>query len=223
MHLLRRDLWTNFIAQAACAVYWFHPLVWILARTLHHDQEEACDDAVLSAGFEPATYAQALLAVAQTVTPNLLYGCPMTTQTNLKTRIARLLDGRIARTTSRARLFRTAAVFAILIAAIAALTPLNADEVYKVGGDVLSPKVIYHVDPQYTEEARQAKISGTVVLLVVVGTDGLAHDVNVQRSLDPGLDRNAAVALEQWRFAPGTRQGVPVAVRAVIEINYRLQ
>jgi TonB family protein len=232
-HVRRKDLQANFIAHLACAAWWFHPLAWMLARHLRDCQETACDDAVLFSGLEPATYAQALLAVAQTSTPTLLPGCPMTTKTNLKTRIARLLDHSIARTTSRANLLRTAIGFAIVLAGfgVLSLQKSNAQSEpprdqpvyeYKPGGDVTSPRVIYKVDPAYTEDARQQKISGAVVLSMAIGTDGLAHDISINKSLDPGLDRKAAEAVEQWHFAPGTLNGEPVAVRAVIEINFKL-
>jgi TonB family protein len=225
-HARRMDLQANFIAHLACAAWWFHPLAWMLSRHLRDCQETACDDAVLFSGLEPATYAQALLAVAQTSTPTLLPGCPMTTKTNLKTRIARLLDHSIARTTSRANLLRTAIGFAIVLAAIGLLSPLTSraqsGPVYSVGGDVTSPRVLDKVEPAYTEEASSAKIEGTVLLKVVIGTDGLAHDINIVKSLDSGLDRKAAEAIEQWHFAPGTLNGEPVAVRATIEINFKL-
>jgi TonB family protein len=234
MHIRRKDLWASLVAQLACAFWWFHPLVWMLYRQLRDCQETACDDAVLFSGFEPATYAEALLSVAQTSTPTLLPGCPMTTKTNLKTRITRLLDHRIARNTSRANLLRTAIGFAIVLAAVGTLglpkisaqsgTPDNKPgQVYKVGGDVTSPRILSRVDPEYTEDARKQKIAGPVMLSMVIGTDGLAHDISVTKSLDPGLDRKAAEAVEQWHFAPGTRNGEPVAVRANIEINFRLQ
>ena len=117
-HIRRNDLWANFAAQLACAMWWFHPMVWMLSHQLRDTQETACDDAVLFSGFEPATYAEALLAVAQTSAPTLLPGCPMTTQTNLKSRIARLLDRGIARTTSRSALVRIVVGFAVVFAAI---------------------------------------------------------------------------------------------------------
>jgi TonB family protein len=229
-HIQRMDLWANFAAQLACAVWWFHPLAWMLSRQLRDSQETACDDAVLFSGFEPATYAEALLAVAQTVaqtsTATLLPGCPMTTETNLKSRIARLLDRGIARTTSRSQLVRIAVGFAIVVAFIGTAglqkTRAQSDQVYKVGGDVTSPRVLYREDPQYTEDARRDKISGPVVLSMVIGTDGLAHDISVTQSLDPGLDLQAALAIQKWHFAPGTLKGQPVAVRAVIEVNFKL-
>lgn len=225
-HIQRNDLWANFAAQLACAIWWFHPLVWMLSRHLRDSQEKACDDAVLFSGFEPATYAEALLAVAQTSTATLLPGCPMTTQTNLKSRIARLLDRGIARTTSRSALVRIVVGFAIVLAFIGTSglqkTRAQSDQVYHVGGDVTAPRILYREDPQYTEEARRDKIAGPVVLTMVIGTDGLAHDISVTQSLDPGLDRQAALAIEKWHFAPGTLKGQPVAVQAVIEVNFKL-
>ena len=148
-HIERKDLIANFVAHLACSLYWFHPLAWVLAVFQRRAQEEACDDAVLYAGFDPATYAEALLAVAQNSTSNLIpgiAGCPMTTQTNVKTRIMRLLDSSIARTTSRVNLRRTAIAFAALLLTIG--IQVRADQVYKVGDGVTPPSVIQKVDPQ---------------------------------------------------------------------------
>ncbi len=51
----------------------------------------------------------------------------------------------------------------------------------------------------------------------------MAHDISVTKSLNPWrLDRQAAEAVEQWHFAPGTLQGEPVAVRANVEVNFKL-
>lgn len=220
-HIERHDLRANFIAQLACALYWFHPLVWLLAALLRREQETACDDAVLRSGFDPATYAEALLAVARNSTSNLLPGCAMTRKIDVKNRILRLLDCSIARTASPVTLRVAAIAFAAVVLAIG--IPVRADQVYKVGGDVQAPHVVSRVDPTYPEEARHEKIQGAVLLSAVVGTDGMAHEISVIRSLDPGLDRAAAEAVEQWHFAPGTRKGEAVPVKAMIEINFKLR
>jgi len=222
-HIERGDLTANFIAHVACAVYWFHPLVWFFAAALRREQETACDDAVLHSGFEPATYAEALLAVAQNSTPTLFptTGCAMATQIDVKSRIMRLLDRSIARTTSAATLRYAAIAFAGLVLAIG--IPVRAQEPYHVGGDVASPSVLQKVDPEYTEEARKAKISGPVVLSMTIGVDGMAHDISVVKGLDSGLDLKAVEAVQKWHFNPGMRKGEPVPVRATIEINFRLQ
>ena len=52
---------------------------------------------------------------------------------------------------------------------------------------------------------------------------GRADDIQVTRSLDPGLDANAVGAVSQWLFKPGTKDGQPVDVAVTIEINFKLQ
>ncbi len=84
------------------------------------------------------------------------------------------------------------------------------------------PKLIYKVEPSYTEEAKAAKISGSVLLKLVVDENGNAQDIQVARSLDEGLDQNAIAAVRQWVFAPATENGKPVAVAANIEVNFSL-
>lgn len=93
---------------------------------------------------------------------------------------------------------------------------------YRVGGGVSAPRVIYAPDPEFSEEARKAKYQGTVILWVVVGTDGRIHDVRVQRSLGMGLDEKAIEAVRTWKFDPARKDGIPVAVQVNIEINFRL-
>jgi len=94
--------------------------------------------------------------------------------------------------------------------------------VYRVGGGVSAPRVLYDPDPEYSEEARQAKYQGTVILWVVIGADGHARDVRVQRALGMGLDEKAIDAVRNWRFVPAMKGGHPVAVQVNIEVNFRL-
>lgn len=84
------------------------------------------------------------------------------------------------------------------------------------------PKVLSKVDPEYTKEAKDAKIEGTVVFQMTVRPDGHAHDIRIVRSLDSGLDEKAREAIENWEFEPGKKDGKPVAVLATIEVNFKL-
>lgn len=93
---------------------------------------------------------------------------------------------------------------------------------YRVGGGVSSPRIIYAPDPEFSEEARKAKYEGTVVLWLVVGPDGRTHDIRIHRSLGMGLDERAIEAIRQWRFEPGRKDGIPVAVMINVEVNFRL-
>jgi protein TonB len=98
-------------------------------------------------------------------------------------------------------------------------------QVYAPGNGVSLPAVVTHVNPQYTQEARNAHIEGSVVLDTVVLQDGTVGEVTVSRSLDStfGLDRQAIVAAKLWRFKPGTKDGKPVAVRVQIEMTFTLK
>src|SRR6185312_10980681 len=94
--------------------------------------------------------------------------------------------------------------------------------VYSVGNGVTAPELVSKVEPEYSEEARKAKFSGLVLLSIIVNTDGKAEDIHVVRSLGMGLDEKAIEAVQKWRFKPGKNKGVPVKVRAQIEVNFRL-
>ena len=94
--------------------------------------------------------------------------------------------------------------------------------VYRVGGGVLAPKVLYDPDPDYSEEARKAKYQGTVVLWVIIGSDGRPHEIKVQRSLGMGLDEKAVEAVRRWKFEPAKKDGQAVAVQISVEVVFRL-
>ena len=101
--------------------------------------------------------------------------------------------------------------------------PLIASEAGKVGlGGVRAPKIVSTPEPQYTSEAEKARLEGTVVLWVIVGADGCAHNIRVERSLGKGLDEKAIEAVRRWRFLPAQRNGVPVAVQINIEVAFHL-
>jgi TonB family protein len=100
--------------------------------------------------------------------------------------------------------------------------PVEANA-YRIGSGVSPPRVAAKVEPHYAEEARIAKLAGTVVLFAVVDPNGAPRDLRVLRPLGLGLDEKAIEAVTQWKFHPGTKDGEAVAVQATIEINFRLQ
>jgi TonB family protein len=93
---------------------------------------------------------------------------------------------------------------------------------YRIGGDVSAPILVAKVEPEYSEEARKAKYSGTVLLSIIVGVDGLPRNVHVVRPLGLGLDEKAIEAVMKWRFRPGMKGGHPVPTSAQVEVNFRL-
>jgi TonB family protein len=94
--------------------------------------------------------------------------------------------------------------------------------VYRVGGGVTAPVLLYKKEPEYSEEARKAKYQGTVLLYIEVDPSGKAVNIRVQHSLGLGLDEKAIEAVRQWKFKPGYKDGKPVTVAATIEVNFRL-
>jgi TonB family protein len=99
---------------------------------------------------------------------------------------------------------------------VAGVTP------FRVGGGVTAPSLAYRVEPEYSEEARWARVEGTVVVKTTIGADGTAQNMQVIKSLGLGLDEKALQAISQWRFKPGTKDGQSVSVMATIEVNFRL-
>lgn len=85
-----------------------------------------------------------------------------------------------------------------------------------------APAVIQKSEPEYSEEARLAAVDGTVKISLLVDADGNPTDFTLTRRIGFGLDEKALAAVATWKFKPGTRDGVPAAVRTSVEINFAL-
>jgi TonB family protein len=221
-HVARGDLWWLLLTQALCCVYWFQPLAWLAARRATQAMERACDDRALEGGWAPPDYAAHLLALARLTLDARLPVAAASGRSELDARVRAILDPCAA----RGRAGRITLALAAL-AAVALLLPVaalrgQAQEPSPVGDDVKPPVLVFKFEPEYTQEARDARIEGTVVLGVVVDVDGRASEIEVARSLDAGLDRNAVEAVRKWRWKPGTKEGKPVRVNATIQVNFKL-
>lgn len=114
-----------------------------------------------------------------------------------------------------------AALAVVLISSAAA----QSGPAYKIGQDgVKSPVLLHEVKPQYTPEAKARGVQGVVEMETVVKADGtVATDVRVTKSLDEQLDQQAIIAVRQWTFRPGTKDGKPVDVLVNIEMTFTLK
>ncbi len=92
----------------------------------------------------------------------------------------------------------------------------------RIGGGVSPPVLTHSVPPQFSEEARQKKLSGNVVVGLIVDQDGLPQNVHLIRGVGVGLDENAVAAVKQYRFTPAMEDGKPVAVELNISVNFQL-
>ena len=99
-------------------------------------------------------------------------------------------------------------------------------EIYAPGtGGVSNPALLHEVRPNYTVEAMRGKVQGVVILEVIVLANGTVDpaSIRITRSLEPGLDREATIAVRQWKFRPSQLLGRPVASRVVIELGFTLR
>ena len=90
------------------------------------------------------------------------------------------------------------------------------------GHPLIPPKLIYKVEPEFSEEARKAKFQGTVILTADVDASGKATHLTVISSPGLGLDLKALEAVAQWRFRPAYRDGKPITTTARIEVGFHL-
>jgi TonB family protein len=116
---------------------------------------------------------------------------------------------------------RAQSVRQVRVSALARKHTAAADPIV-VSGGMTPPKLVSKVEPSYTDDARASKIQGTVLLSIVVDTDGNATDIQLVRGIGYGLDEEAVKAINVWKFSPGLKGGVPVPVNAKIEVNFRL-
>lgn len=94
--------------------------------------------------------------------------------------------------------------------------------IFHVGAGVSAPRVVFQVDPEFSEEARKAKYQGTCTLMLVVDSNGRPTNIRVANSLGMGLDEKAIEAAKKWRFEPARKDGHPVAVEIALEVDFHL-
>jgi protein TonB len=91
-----------------------------------------------------------------------------------------------------------------------------------IGGGVSAPVLIYSVEPEFSEEARKAKVAGNVLVNLWVDTQGNPSHVHVIRGVGMGLDEKALEAVRQYKFKPAMENGKPVLVELNVEVNFQI-
>ena len=91
----------------------------------------------------------------------------------------------------------------------------------RAGREINEAAVLRRVDPVYTEEAKAAGATGTVVLEVRIGKSGFVQDVTVLKPMGHGLSESAVEAVKQWQFAPSMQDRVPVEVVQEVTVSFQ--
>ncbi len=117
---------------------------------------------------------------------------------------------------------------AVLLAALAAASAQDQsappqDEIFRPGmPGVTLPEPTYRFEPEYTREAREAGLQGSVRVSMIIDAKGIPQDIIVRKPLGMGLDERAVETVAQWRFRPAMKDGAPVKIRATVEVSFRL-
>lgn len=207
-HVKRRDCLTQLLAQVACALYWFNPLVWLAARRLREERELACDDHVLGVGTKASEYANYLVEIA-----SALRGQPETSHvavgmacSQLESRVQAILNPRVKRGGLTGRIWLAMAVGgACLLLPLAALQPRVTASV-SLGQQQNSLDPIYEAQPGVTSRTADDLAAQEL---------GQSIRQEIRESLKPSVTEAIAQGFKQ-EINTGIAQGISHGVGAGI-------
>jgi beta-lactamase regulating signal transducer with metallopeptidase domain len=189
-HVARLDWAKLLISRLACALFWFNPLVWKLARECHQLREEAADDAVLLSEVDGADYASLLVNAARHDNKALLIAAHGVApgKDSLKRRITRVLDADLARAPAN-----NAWVALCLVVLVAIAAPLAAFDPTVAAKD--KPVLLVHADGTTQLAKREGGRLVTIghypngqETLVVEGREGVQSAQEARRDRDNDRD-----------------------------------
>ena len=211
-HVRRADWAVQAAARLTCAIYWFHPLVWVAWRRLCLEAERACDDAVVQRA-ERTDYAEQLVSMAQRMSrADAQPVLGMANRSDLASRIAALLDP----TQPRGRAGALAAAGAMCAALVvgAAIAPVRA-----VGASGIRDAAVDQ-GPVSTQGRGRAMLNAIWpnrldVALFEAASEG---DIDaVTTLLDAGANVNAALAGDGSPLIGAARGGHLDVVRLLLD------
>jgi TonB family protein len=88
-------------------------------------------------------------------------------------------------------------------------------------GEVTRPRPLYRPSPGYTDNAWEARLTGTVVVRAIIDTEGCVVSSDILQSLDPELDQRVLDTLRYWAFRPASFEGRPVKVSYSLTVNFK--
>jgi protein TonB len=93
----------------------------------------------------------------------------------------------------------------------------------RIGGQIQTPALVKRVEPLYPPIAVSAHLEGVVILEAIVNAEGAVEAVKVLRSVHPVLDREAEVAVKQWRYSPLVLNGIKERFVLTVTLSFNLQ
>ncbi len=223
LHARRRDWLASVAEETVRALLWFHPVVGRLVARLRLWREQAVDRAAVALTGDRRGYLEALLQAA--AAPRARRPLPAASflhRNDLGQRVALLVE---ERPMTPRRLVVSAAIVALGLAAAGALSiavlPLRADVAEEAkGGEIVRPKLIEKIDPEYPAELRAEKLDGVVILLTLVDESGRVAKIEVKESAHAAFTEAARAAVSRWRFEPGRVDGKVAPVELTLTIRF---
>jgi len=164
-HVKRRDTLAQLLTQIACALYWFHPLVWFAAWRLGVERERACDDLVLASGVRPSAYAGHLLEVVTGLSParwTQSCGLAMARQSSLEGRLVAVLSEHLNRRRVSVALSAVAlaigAGIVVPVAMLSAVDETAGGAAVAATGDAAAPQVQASRDSSASQQDEQPPV-----------------------------------------------------------------
>ncbi len=225
-HVRRSDWLTLCLARAVCAVYWFHPLVWIANRQLSVNAERACDDAVLRHS-QAVGYADQLVLLAErfsarTRRPLLA----MASRGDLSTRVRAVLDIHQQRGPAGVRALFTTAIAAVV--SVALLAPLRTVAAGQERAPASGPLRfdVASIKPSASGEimsvrALPGRLSADASLGIL-----MQHAYGVQPFQvvgGPGWLTSEPYQIEAKTGAPATREQLSLMLQSLLEDRFQLK
>ena len=196
-HVKRHDLVGHTLGRFACAIYWFHPLVWTAAKQLRNESERACDDLALSSGARASDYAEHLLDIVTSVrrdsTPAIALA--MARRKEFEGRMLAILDPELRHSKPSRRqsaaLIGSLAMIAIVVGA-ASPAPRTAEAKTPIATQVSA------VDPDFTpDDVEQEKGIDKPIDHEVKKSVDTSLENSLDRSLDKSVDKSVAKAVAE--------------------------
>ena len=221
-HLRRGDAWWCLLGECTLMLLWFHPLAWFALSRFQLDQELACDESVLRASpGHSLHYAQTLMrSTGVDAQPAMI---PWLTEPQLKERLTMISRQPCS---ARRRRFGYAALIALLASsAVVAQTGNSTPAAGNSNGPTQDIAYNATMPPPYPPDAMKNHEQGMVILDVLVGTDGTAHQINVDNSgakATPELAKAASDAAMKWHFNPKLENGKAVQAWVKVPVLFSL-
>lgn len=238
-HIRRRDFRKNVLYGVAALPLAWHPVARMMMARIAESREVVCDAMAAEVVQGRREYARSLLRLAGMLAdgPRLktLHAIGIFDGNTLERRVMTLIEGQVEMKRAR-RLVSVAACVALTVAACgsalalrlgvdggaAAAGTVNPEQAKK-DANVTPVHIVHRVAPVYPAEAKKNPVNGVVVLVATISTDGTPENVHVVKSLRADYDESAVAAVEQWKFTPGMKDGVPVVMETHIQINYSIK